>query len=134
MSCVLRVSGIDLDIDRLLVTLAITPHKVFRKGEPRFERKPEGPLSPRSGVNFEVSAADFSQLDRQMTDALHFLAVYKEPLQRLRDFPGVDSTTLDFAAEIDPERFPCSFAFPNPLLVLAGALGISLELSIYPSD
>jgi hypothetical protein len=134
MSCVLRVWGTDLDIDTLLATLPLTPQNVFRKGEPRFKRKPEGRLSSGSGANFDVSAAGFPQLDRQVTDATHFLAANREPLQQLREFPGVDGVTLDFAAEIDPERFPCSFAFPNALLVLAAALGISLELSIYPTD
>jgi hypothetical protein len=56
----------------------------------------------------------------------------KENLLNIREFPGVEGASIDFAAVIDPERFPCSFDFSNELLVSAGSLGVSVELSIYP--
>ena len=129
MSCVLRVWGVDLNIDSLLTTSTMKPCKVYRAGEPRF---PAGSrICTYSGANFRISDADFSSLNEQVSDTLIFLEENKELLLSLRDFPGVDGVTIDFAAEIDPERYSNSFKFPNELLVSAGSLGISLELSIY---
>jgi hypothetical protein len=130
----MRVSGLDLDIDKLLATVALKPQIIFRKGQSRLNSKPEGPLSARSGATFDVSHADFSQLDQQVKEALFFLETNEEQLFRFKGFPGLDGLTLDFGAHIDSERFSSSFKFPNKLLLLAGSLNMSLELSIYPSE
>jgi hypothetical protein len=129
MSCVLRVWGKELDIHRLLTAITMTPSAVFQKGEPR---SGSALLWANSGANFEVSSADFSRLSEQESDALQFLTENRENLLNIRDFPGVEGASIDFAAVIDPERFPCSFKFSKELLVSAGTLGVSLELSIYP--
>lgn len=85
-----------------------------------------------SGANFRISDADFSELDEQVSDTLIFLEENKERLRRIRVFPGLEYFTIDFAADIDRQGFSKSFKFPNELLVLAGSLGISLELTVYP--
>src|ERR1035438_4137321 len=100
MPCVMRVSGLDLDIDKLLATVALKPQIIFRKGQSRLNSKPEGPLSARSGATFDVSHADFSQLDQQVKEALFFLETNEEQLFRFKGFPGVDGLTLDFGAHI----------------------------------
>src|ERR1035438_3455461 len=93
MPCVMRVSGLDLDIDKLLATVALKPQIIFRKGQSRLNSKPEGPLSARSGATFDVSHADFSQLDQQVKEALFFLETNEEQLFRFKGFPGVDGLT-----------------------------------------
>ena len=108
------------------------PLAVFQKGELRSKFAPPGKLLAQSAANFEISNADFSDFNEQVSDTLLFLRENRESLVSIRSFPGVEGVVLDFAVEIDPERFPCSFNFPDELLVSAGSLGISLELSIYP--
>jgi hypothetical protein len=126
------VWGVDLDIDGLLTTVIMKPLAVFQKGKPRSEYVPQGKLCAHFGANFEISSADFSKLSEQVRDAVLFLKENREDILKVRAFPGIDGMTIDFAANIDPERFPCSFNFSNELLISAGSLGVSLELSIYP--
>ena len=134
MSCMLRASGDDFDVDAFLASCELEPIAVYHRGEPRFPAsQPEGPRNSRSGVNFEASGADFSELALQMEEALAFLRENEPFLARLRDCPGVEVLVLDFGAEIHPPGW-CSFNFRSELLLAMGALGISLELSVYPVE
>jgi hypothetical protein len=132
MSCVLRVWGVDFDVDTFMASCKLEPSKVFRKGELRFPvSQPDGPRRNRSGVNFEVSSADFSELALQIEDALIFVRRHAESISELRAFPGVEDVTIDFGADIHPPGW-CSFNFSSEVLLAVGKLGISLELSVYP--
>jgi hypothetical protein len=134
MSCVLRASGVDFDVDAFLATCELEPITIYRKGEPRFPAsQPEGPRNLRSGVNFEASGADFSELKLTMEEALTFVRDHQAFIAALREFPGVESLTVDFGAEIHPPGW-CSFNFGSELLLTLGTLGVSLELSVYPVE
>ena len=111
MSCVLRVWGVDLDIDGLLATVIMKPLAVFQKEKPRSEHVPHGKLCARFGENFEISGADFSKLSEQVSDAVLFLKENREDLLKVRAFPGIEGMTIDFAANIDPERFRARLTF-----------------------
>lgn len=134
MSCMLRASGVSFDVMAFLANCELEPVSVQLKGEPRFPKsQPNGPIFERSGVNFEASPADFSELKEQMKDTAEFLREHEALISRLKAFPGVENLTLDFGAEIHPPGW-CSFHFPSDLLLSIGALGISLGLSVYPVE
>lgn len=134
MSCMLRVSGDDLDVDALLRGCEIEPVVAWRKGEPRSPGSQSTvKVHAFSGANFAVSGAGFSELRLQIDDALVFLRENESFVRRLRSFPGVEELCLDFGNDIRPPGW-CSFSFPPELLVAAGALGVSLVLSVYPQS
>ena len=74
MSCVLRARGISFAVDEFLAESALKPTAIFRRGEPRLpESQPEGPKLSASGFHVVASEADFSDLQVQIADAIHFL-------------------------------------------------------------
>ncbi len=132
MSCVLRARGISFAVNEFLAESALKPTAIFRRGEPRLpESQPEGPKLSASGFHVVASEADFSDLQVQIADAIHFLEKNQAELTRLVGFPGVENLSLDFGIEerdvaAQSERFP-----PN-LLRIVGNLGIWLEFTLYP--
>jgi hypothetical protein len=132
MSCILRVSGKNFDVDKYLSQCVdIEPINVWYIGEPRFKSRPDGDKSQTSGLSIELSSADFSDLRTQIDEAISFCRTYGEALRLLVGFPGVEHALADFGSEIrDP--WWCSYSFPPELMALLGGLGISLGLSIYP--
>jgi hypothetical protein len=132
MSCVLRAKGVSFAVDEFLARSALKPIAIFRRGEPRLPKsQPEGPKLNASGFHVVASEADFSNLQVQIADAIHFLEQNQGELTRLVAFPGVETLSLDFGIEerdvaAQSERFP-----PN-LLRIVGHLGIWLEFTLYP--
>ena len=135
--CVLRVSGKHLDVDAQLAASGLTPDRVFRAGEPRRSSRHGGERNEESGFTVEVSRASWSGLEGQASDAIAFLKRHGDALSILRAAPGVEDIRLDFPIDlrIDRETVMAQFDyFPPELVSLAGALGLGLELSIYPVD
>ena len=90
-----------------------------------------------NGLNILVSDAPMSDLVGQVADAERFLSENRPEIERLGNRPGVSDLILDFpiALRIDGENVVAQYnRFPASLVHLAGALGIGLELSIYPSS
>ena len=134
MSTVLRASGADFAVDDFLTASKLTPISIFRKGEPRFPAsQPDGQRFVRSGANFLVSDAEFEDLALQIEESLAFLREFKLEIRALRQFPGLELLSLDFAVDTHPPHWS-SFSFPFELLVAAGELEMDLDLSVYPSD
>jgi len=135
--CVLRVSGKHFDVDGLLASSGLTPCKVFRAGEPLASSRPDGGRHEESGFTVEVSRGSWSSLAGQASDAVAFLQRHGDALTVLRAAPGVEDVRLDFPIDlrIDRDTVMAQFDyFPPELVSLAGALGLGLELSIYPAD
>ena len=83
----------------------------------------------------EVSRGSWSNLAGQASDAVAFLKRHSDALSALRAAASVEDIRLDFPIHlrIDRETVAAQFNFLPPELVsLAGALGLGLELSIYP--
>jgi len=130
--CVLRVSGENLDIDALLAFTSLVPRHVVRKGQPRFERSKH--IAGYSGFNVSVSDASGTDVQSQVRDALAFLQMNREDIQRAVQFPGVEHARLDFGVHC---RLSNGIAaqfdyYPPDLLRLAGELGLGIEISLYP--
>jgi hypothetical protein len=108
---------------------------LWRKGEMRFPgSKSSERFQETSGIRVVASEADFSELSQQIDDVIAFIRQNQEPIKVLASFPGVESTVLDFGSEIFYPPGWGSFTFPSELLLLAGTVGVSLCLSVYPTD
>jgi hypothetical protein len=131
MSCYFRVVGKKLEIDELLKKVNLEPDRVWHKGEPRFKSKPKGKKKPHSGASFVASDAEMTEFDLQVNEAIQFLETYKEDIEKLVAYPGVEEARLDFGINLR-EMFINSDYLPPKILALAGNLNIAIELSHYP--
>jgi hypothetical protein len=108
MSTMLRVSGEEFDPDAFATGTALSICRIYRRGEPMFPRtQPAGRTYTISGMNIVVSEADFSEFPEQIEDATAFLRDHQAEIQRLGNFPGVESLTLDFGIERRDEALQC---------------------------
>lgn len=134
MTCILRAGGTDFDVDAFVATSALTPHSIWRRGEPRSPHaNPDGERHDTSGLRILVSKAEFSDLGQQIADAIEYLRQHQDAIRALSSKDGVASATLDFGAEVSPPGWS-SFTFPPELLSLTGAVGVAVCLSVYPVD
>ena len=132
MSCMLRASGANFDVDLFLKDCGLEPVRVWHKGERKAPNSETNlRTSAASGVCFEVSDADFSELNSQFVDAQIWLTKNRDEVIRLVQFPDVEGVSVDFGAEIRPPGWR-SFSVPPALTSLVGALGVDLEISVYP--
>ena len=134
MTCVLRASGTDFDVDACVASFPVSPDSIWRRGEPRYpQSNPDGERHRTSGVRILVSKAHFSDLGRQIADAVEFLRSHQDAIRALAANAGVTSVLLDFGAEVSPP-FWSSFTFSPEMLSLAGSAGVALCLSVYPIE
>jgi hypothetical protein len=130
----LRISGVELDVDLLVRSTALIPEAIHRKGEPRLSTRPNGPKTTTSGASFVVSDAGFDQFKIQKEDAIAFLTTNRQELQRIMSFPGIEGACLDFGIYWRDVPMQCDH-FPSELVAIAGELGLGIELSQYcPSE
>jgi|ERR1700733_13053113 hypothetical protein len=132
MSCVLRASGANFDVDEFLKTSSLDALTAFHRGELQFPSSSVTRKSESSGMNVSVSTREFSDLRGQIKDAIEFLSKNDRELRRLHDFPGLERMDLDFPVE-DRDVVYQRDAFPHKLLSLLGGLGIGLIVSRYPA-
>lgn len=134
MSCMLRAGGKSFNIDDFIGKTSLVAHSVWRRGEKRFLTSTTNKtIKDSSGVRVIVSKADFCEFSKQIEDTISFLRKNHDDLKKLTSFSGVEGTEIDFGAEIHPPGW-ASFTFPPELLILAGSAGISLCLSVYPTE
>ena len=131
MPCILRVSGRDFAARAYARRTSLPVVKTYMRGEPRLPRaQSDGKTNKTSGISIDVSGADFTNIKRQIRDALAFLARHRAALRRLRHVTGVEQLTLDFGIA-DREVAAQFDYFPPELLLAAGQLGIGIEISRY---
>ena len=124
MSCVLRATGRDFDVDSFLHDSSLTPLIVYHRGARRF---PDSKMVPdeQSGMNVAVSECDLSNVTGQINDAMSFLQNYKDELRRLRNYPGWQRLALDFPIAYRDAMIE-SDTFPAVLISLMAELEIGL--------
>ncbi|RYG67881.1 DUF4279 domain-containing protein, partial [bacterium] len=127
MSCMLRVSGENFDVDTFLAQSQLEPNNVWHKGEPRYKNQ----IRLHSGFSVIASNADMDDPQQQVEEVIVFLKTNQNELAKLRDFPNVEEPILDFGIR-DRDVAVQSDRFPAELLHLAGSLNIGLEVSRYP--
>ena len=134
MACLIRAGGADFDVDAFVSMSVLTPHSIWRRGEPRFpQANPSVKRHGTSGLRILVSQAEFSDLGRQIADAIDFLRQRHDAVRSLAATAGVTSVVLDFGTEISLPSWS-TFTFPPELLSLAGSAGVAVCLSVYPVD
>lgn len=135
--CVLRVSGETFDAAKYLALSGFEADRIFHRGAPRLESKPDGKRNERSGFAVTVSEASWESVRPQVEDAIAFLTKHGEAIKLLRAAPGVEDMRLDFPVDlrIDRAQIMTQFDyFPPELVSLAGVLGLGIEISVYPRD
>jgi hypothetical protein len=132
MSCVLRATGNNFDVDEFLKTSSLDALTAFHRGAAQFPASSVTRRSNYSGMKVSVSGRESSDLRGQVKDAVEFLKDNNKELKRLRDFPGVERIDLDFQVE-DRDVVFQSDAFPPDLLSLLGELRIGLVISRSPA-
>jgi hypothetical protein len=134
MTCILRAGGTDFDVEGFIAKSSLQADSFWREGEKRFPKsKRSDEINQSSGIRIVASEADFAELSQQIQDVISFLRQNQEQVKLLASFPGVEGAVLDFGAEIYPPGWS-SFTFPPELLALAGEAGVSICLSVYPTD
>ena len=133
--CVLHVAGEKFEPERALHQRSVKPYSVLRKGDKRFgENSKNTELNRHSGFKCDVSKIQ-GDLVGQANDAVSFLTEHYADLLALHGDPTIESMCLDFGYDcrLDPTRsvVQCD-TLPWKLLKLCGALGIDIELSLYP--
>ena len=126
--CVLRAFGEHFEPEAFLASSSISAYSVFHKGNKQF--KTSDRVFTTSGFKVDVSKAEWADREVQIQDALQFLRLNTEELQRLIDWKGVDEVVLDFPFEA--ADIVTNVKCPVELSRQSSALGISLEFSIYP--
>lgn len=132
MSCILRVSGIDLDLKELF-QIKLDPDSIWEKGKPRLATKPNGEKHSTSGARYVVSEAGFDEFDKQTYAAIEFLKKHGNLIENIMILPGLDSGNLDFGIYRRDVAVQCD-VFPSELVKLAGRFGLGIELSQYYKD
>ncbi|MGA8440900.1 MAG: hypothetical protein WB762_29885 [Candidatus Sulfotelmatobacter sp.] len=132
MSCVLRASGANFDVDEFLKVSSLDALTAFHRGAVQFLTSSVTRRSDYSGMKISVSAREFSDLNGQVDDAVGFLRENDRELRRLRDFPGLEHMDLEFPVE-DRDLVFQRDAFPHQLLSLLGDLRIGLIVSRCPA-
>lgn len=134
MSCILRISGRNLDIDAFIEKSKLRVYKKCYKGEPVFPKtKPDGEKLRHFSVSAAASNAEFEEFEKQVKDVIRYLKRNKEKLAHIATTKGVEFAFLDFGVRREV-KFCQEIYFPPQLVKLAGELGLSLQVSIYPSD
>lgn len=134
MTCILRAGGKNFDVDSFVAESSLAIDSLWRKGEKRFPKSTTNEsINESSGIRIVASEADFSDLPQQIADVILFLRQNQQDVKALASFAGIEGAVLDFGAEIYPPGW-ASFSFPPELLSLTGAAGVTLCLSVYPTD
>ena len=126
-----RVSGEYLDIEELVKAITLEPNRVWRKGEPRSESKPDSRVLSKSGASFIVSSADMDEFEIQLKEATDFIKNNIIQIQKIVGFNGVSEAVFDFGVELRDVAIHCDYLSPEFVRYAAEA-GIGVELSHYP--
>ena len=91
---------------------------------------PGATISTRGGTLIApVSACDGGDFGGQVHDAIAYLEIHEQAVQGLLGHPDTHAN-LDFGVWCK-DVFSQSSLFPKELVMLAGALGLGLEVSMY---
>ena len=133
--CVLRVTGSNFDVEEFLRTSGLHPYMAYKAGDPRAPFRSDGSVYSTSGFRVEVSHAAWSNLPGQVSDACAFLERHAGELRALAALATVEDMRLDFPIELRiGQNVVAQFDYlPPELIKAAGALGMGIELSTYPT-
>ena len=140
--CGISVRGKDLDVGNFLdkFDFEVYQLKQANKRKLPFRNDAYGAslLNEDSTIRFLVSSAEnvfqigqIREVDftLQSEDAIKFLEQHEDTLREIIKFKGVDQVSLEFITAFDKEDFYNCFKFCPRLLLLAGEIGMSLNIT-----
>jgi hypothetical protein len=130
MGCLLHFIGHNANVDQLVKLSPVEPCTIFERGERRSTR-PNSRPPVTSGINLEVSEADFERFEEQLADALVFLRLHLPALKQLRNTSGVEHASLDFGIAMR-NVIVQSDSFPAELLALLAQFDCGLVITQFP--
>ena|SRR3984885_8770423 len=134
--CVLRVSSSRPSLSVFLAAERLPYYESHAKHDPQPYGRQKGKPFGYSGFKSAVSDKEWSDLSGQIQDALRFLRRHRNALTILRKKYGVKDMRLDFpnALRIGTKVAAQFDYFPPELILLAGELGLGIQLSLYPAS
>jgi len=132
--CVLRVSSKRNSLADVLARTRLPHYEVHDKSDLQPYGRKKGKPFGYSGFKSAVSDRGFSDLSGQIRDAVRFLKRHRNAIAKLRKTSGVCDIRLDFgnALRIGSKLAAQFDYFPPDLILLAGALGVGIQMSLYP--
>lgn len=127
--CVLHVTGVDLDPALVLGGTGLQPYAQHRSGDLQTVGSHKGQPWEFGGFSLLVSNAD--DLKQEINDAIDFLRGNLDSLRIAISASTVEDARLDFGYFRRPVFAQFDY-LPPDFLRLAAALGIGIELSLYP--
>jgi hypothetical protein len=128
MSCMLRISGSDLDVKAMLAQHPLPVNAFWKKGDARVLK---GKFHTDSGASVVVSEADFDQFDLQIAEATEFLESHASTIASIVAYPGTEEVLFDFGIALYENHVAMSSYLPPRLIQLAANAGIGVMLSHY---
>jgi len=131
--CIFHVSSNQHSFKDFLVANADLPvYQQHEKGE-KISNTSDGSVYEDFGFSCEVSDREWDDVDGQIVDMVSFLEVYAPYLKKLQTTHQIDDWRFDLPYEcrLDENVFTQIEYLPPKLLLLAGQLGIGIELSQY---
>lgn len=132
MSCILRVSGTEFDVDEYLSKTDWKNYKlnIYYKGDKHTIRSLG--ISQCSGFSICVSDADFADFGNQQKDAIAFLKEFENNFSLLKAYILDCARGLDFGLETYPKnQFSKTHFISTELALLAGNAGMDIVMSNY---
>lgn len=133
MSCILRISGTDFNVDEYLskTNWEGCDVRVYHKGE---QRSPTGRFAPfeDNGFSIRASNAGFEDFEHQQKDVIAFIQTYSNNLGLLKEYNIDRWHCFDFGLGTYPRnQFSRTYILSSQLLQLTGALGLDIWMSNY---
>ncbi|HEX8658707.1 MAG TPA: hypothetical protein VF690_14270 [Hymenobacter sp.] len=133
MSCQLRFSAQNFDVDSYLLTSKLNPQEVFREGEYK-QTALESWVTECSGFCVEASSAGFNDFRSQIIDAGKFIWRHMAELEALGKKEEKVTFLFDFGLTttlFEEDVWIQTFHFPTEFLTLLSRIGADLEISSY---
>jgi len=137
MGAILLISGKEFNADRFNIGWGLKPTTIHRRGEPVRKTKSEGKKKNASTIIYDISAAEYSDLPKQIQDATAFLKDNMSYLEKLESDKTIGSIAIDFAFNSRIDRLSVEVQrdyLPSEFIRLAGSLNIEIRLTQWPCD
>ncbi|OSZ79076.1 hypothetical protein CAP35_12740 [Chitinophagaceae bacterium IBVUCB1] len=133
MSCVLRITGSDFDVDKFMIEAKFEASDnitVSKKGE--FINALKKRKRIHNGIGVIVSNAPFLNFEKQEADAIAYLNKYKSAFIKLKNYDIDGWRGLDFGVDTFPEnRFYREYILSIELIKLCAECGLEIYMSNY---
>jgi hypothetical protein len=137
MSCILRISGTEFDIDDYFLKTdwkdAVRLH-IHHIGD---ERSKTGRFPPHedNGFSLQVSGRSFEDFEAQQNEAIEFLTRNRDNFLLLKEYKIDGWNCIDFGlSTVPPNNFSRTYIILPQLAALAAEYGLEIWMSNYFTD